>query len=111
MLQLCSVLFLCGLLKLCGLLNFFLHLISLMAGHAAIVRCAIFVQFAQIERIAKYFFLLLISLMVRHAAIMQCAILVQFAKIMQSAKFFSPFNFSNGRTCCNYAVCYFCAVC
>ena len=76
MLQLCGMLFLCGLLKLCGLLNFFLHLISLMAGHAAIVRCAIFVQFAQIERIAKYFFLLLISLMTGYAAIVRCAIFV-----------------------------------
>ena len=51
--QLCGVLFLCGLLKLCGLLIFFLLLISLMAGHAAIVRCAIFVQFARIEPFAK----------------------------------------------------------
>ena len=53
-----------------------------MAGHAAIVQCAIFVRFA------KYFFLLLISLMVGHAAIMRCAIFVRFAKIMRSAKFF-----------------------
>ena len=85
MLQLCGVLILCGLLKLCGLLNFFLHLISLMAGHAAIVWCAIFVRFAQIERFAKYFFLLLISLMVGHAAIMQCAIFVWFAKFFFSS--------------------------
>ena len=79
MLQLCSVLF------LCGLLIFFLLLISLMAGHAAIVRCAIFVRFAKIMQSAKYFFLLLISLMVRHDAIVWCAIFVRFAKIMRSA--------------------------
>ena len=61
---------------------FFLLLISLMVGHAAIMRCAIFVWFA------KYFFLFLISLLVGHAAIMRGAIFVRFAKIMQSAKFF-----------------------
>ena len=59
-----------------------------MVGHAAIMRCAIFVWFAKIMRFAKYFFLLLTSLMVGHAAIMQCAIFVRFAKIMRSAKFF-----------------------
>ena len=79
MLQLCGVLFLCGLLKLSGLLNIFSSPYLVMAGHAAIVWCAIFVRFAQIERFAKYFF--------------------------------SPPNFSNGRTCYNYVVCDFCAVC
>ena len=82
-----------------------------MAGHAAIVRCAIFVRFAKIMRSANFFFLLLISLMDGHAAIMWCAIFVRSAKIMRSANFFSPFNFSNGRICSNCAVCYFCAVC
>ena len=80
MLQLCGVLFLCGLQKF-----FFLLLISLMARHAPIVRCAIFV------RSAKFFFLLLISLKAGHAAIMQCAIFVRSAKIMRSAKFFFSF--------------------
>ena len=37
---------------------FFLLLISLMVGHAAIMRCAIFVRSAKIERFAKYFLLL-----------------------------------------------------
>ena len=69
MLQLCSVLFLCGLLKICGLLIFFLLLISLMDGHAAIMWCAIFVRSAKIERFAEYFCQLLISPMFRHAAI------------------------------------------
>ena len=63
-------------------------LISLMASHAAIARCAIFVQFAKMERFAKYFFLLLISLMVGHAAIMRCAIFVWSTKIEQFAKYF-----------------------
>ena len=61
---------------------------------------------------SAYFFLNLISVMTGHAAIMWCAIFVQSAKIERFAKyFFSPPNFSNGRTCCNCAVCYFCAVC
>ena len=85
---------------------YFLLLISLTVGHAAIMWCAIFVRSAKIERFAKYFFLLLISLMVGHAAIMRCAIFVWFAKY-----FFSLLNFSNGQTCCNGAVCYVCAVC
>ena len=77
-----------------------------MVGHAAMV------QSAKIERFAKYFFLLLISLMVRHAAMVRCAMFVRSAKIERFAKYFSsPVNFSNGRTCCNYVVCYFCAVC
>ena len=77
-----------------------------MVGHATIMRRAIFVWFA------KYFFLFLISLMVRHAAMVRCAMFVRSAKIERFAKYFSsPVNFSNGRTCCNYVVCYFCAVC
>ena len=63
-------------------------LISLMASHAAIARCAIFVQFAKMERFAKYFFLLLISLMVGHTANMRCAIFVQSAKIERFAEYF-----------------------
>ena len=59
-----------------------------MAGHAAIVRCAIFVRFAKIMLSAKFFFLLLISLMAGHAAIVQCAIFVWFAKIERFAKYF-----------------------
>ena len=59
-----------------------------MAGHAAIVRCAIFVRSAKIERFAKYFFLPLISLMVGHAAIMRCAIFVRSAKIERFANIF-----------------------
>ena len=61
-----------------------------MAGHAAIVQCAIFVRFAKIMRSANFFFLL-ISLMTGHAAIVRCAIFVQFAKIMRSANFFFSF--------------------
>ena len=56
MLQLCGVLFLCGLLKLSGLLNIFSSSFFVMVGHAAIMRCAIFVRSAKIERFAKYFF-------------------------------------------------------
>ena len=83
------MLFLCGLLKLSGLLNiFFLLLISLTVGHAAIMWCAIFVRSAKIERFAKYFFLFLISLMVRHAAMVRCAMFVRSAKSMRCAKFF-----------------------
>ena len=59
-----------------------------MASHAAIARCAIFVQFAKMERFAKYFFLLLISLMVGHTANMRCAIFVQSAKIERFAEYF-----------------------
>ena len=62
-----------------------------MTGHASIMQCAFFMQFAKIMRSAKFFFLLLISLLAGHAAIMRCAIFVRFAKIMQSAKFFFSF--------------------
>ena len=55
MLQLCGVLFLCGLLKLSGLLNIFSSPYFVMVGHAAIMRCAIFVRSAKIERFVIFF--------------------------------------------------------
>ena len=59
-----------------------------MDGHAAIMRCAIFVWFDKIMWFAEHFFLLLISLMVGHTANMQCAIFVGSAKIERFAKYF-----------------------
>ena len=50
-----------------------------MAGHAAIVQCAIFVRFAKIMGTVN-FFSPFDFLMAGHAAIMRCAIFVRFAK-------------------------------
>ena len=55
MLQLCGVRFLCGLLKMSGLLNIFSSPYLVMAGHAAIVWCAVMLRWAKIVRCAKFF--------------------------------------------------------